>query len=289
MNTGYLFTLINLAVFLDTVLYGIIVPVMPYYATSTGASTTELGVIFAALSAGLLLASVPAGLLCDRYGYRPVMVFGMAGLTISTLIFMMSRSVLLLVIGRLLQGLAAAATWSAGLALVAALYPPRLRGEKMGMVMTSTGLGTIIGPVLGGTLYQFTGYAFPFQITAGAGALLTFLLWSSPLPPKKSTTGHQPPWQELLCNRNIFWGVIITVTSSFGFGMLEPLLPIDLHKRFGLGSAGVGLLFGALSLTFALFQPLFGILSDRLGRKPLIVAGLLGTAVTVPWLVVAPT
>ncbi|MBE3585243.1 MFS transporter [Desulfofundulus thermocisternus] len=289
MNTGYLFTLINLAVFLDTVLYGIIVPVIPYYATSVGASTTELGLIFAALSAGLLLASVPAGLACDRYGYRPVMVLGMAGLTISTLIFIISRSVWLLVISRLLQGIAAAATWSAGLALVAVLYPPRLRGQKMGIVMTSTGLGTIIGPVLGGTLYQFAGYAFPFLVTAGAGALLTLLIWFSPLPKNGTPAGReQLPWQQFLFDRNIFWGVSITVTGSFGFGMLEPLLPIDLQKRFGLGSAGVGLLFGALSLSFALFQPLFGILSDRLGRKPLIVAGLLSTAATVPWLVVAP-
>jgi multidrug resistance protein len=289
MNTGYLFILINLTVFLDTLLYGIIVPVVPYYATTIGASPTMLGVIFAAYSTGLLLASVPAGLACDRYGYRPVMVLGMAGLTISTLIFMISRSDWLLVISRLLQGIAAAATWSAGLALVAALYPPHLRGQKMGIVMTSTGLGTIIGPVLGGTLYQFAGYAFPFLLTAGMGALLSLLLWFSPLPANSAPAARQQLiWQQLLNNRNIFWGVAITITDSFGFGMLEPLLPIDLHKRFGLGSAGVGLLFGALSLSFALFQPLFGILSDRLGRKPLIVAGLLSTAATVPWLVQAP-
>ncbi len=285
----YLFTLINLAVFLDTLFYGIIVPVVPYYTAALGASTIQLGLVFAAFSAGLLLASVPAGLACDRYGYRPVMVFGMAGLTISTFIFMVSHSILLLVISRLLQGVAAAATWSAGLALVAVLYPPHLRGQKMGVVMTSSGLGTIVGPVLGGALYQFAGYVFPFLVAAGAGALLTLLLWFSPLPKDSVCTGRQQlSWQEFLFNRNIFWGMLITVAGSFGFGMLEPLVPVELHKRFGLGSAGVGLLFGALSLSFALSQLLFGVLSDRLGRKPLIVAGLLSTAATVPWLFAAP-
>ncbi|SHF20612.1 Predicted arabinose efflux permease, MFS family [Desulfofundulus australicus DSM 11792] len=290
MPAGYLFLLVNLAVFLDTVLYGIIVPIMPYYATGAGASTTEVGLIFAALSAGLLLASVPAGLACDRYGYRPVMVLGMAGLTATTLLFLISHSVWLMIISRLLQGAAAAATWSAGLALVAVLYPPQLRGQKMGLVMATTGAGTIVGPVLGGTLYQFAGYAFPFLLMAGAGALLTLLLWLSPLPGNNPSPGRENmPWKQFLLDRNIFWGVLVTAAGSFGFGILEPLLPIDLYHRFGLGSAGVGMLFGALSLSYTLFQPLFGVLSDRLGRKPIIIAGLLTTAVTIPWLALAPS
>ncbi len=70
--------------------------------------------------------------------------------------------------------------------------------------------------------------------------------------------------------------------------MIEPLLPLDLEKRFGLNSAGIGLLFGAFSLFLALAQPLFGALSDRLGRKPPLIGGLLGTADVVPWLALAP-
>jgi len=80
------------------------------------------------------------------------------------------------------------------------------------------------------------------------------------------------------------WVLLVITTGSFGLGMIEPLLPLDLEKRFGLNSAGIGLLFGAFSLFLALAQPLFGALSDRLGRKPPLIGGLLGTAVVVPWL-----
>ncbi len=63
---------------------------------------------------------------------------------------------------------------------------------------------------------------------------------------------------------------------------------MDLEKRFGLNSAGIGLLFGVFSLSLAFAEPFFGALSDRLGRKPPLVGGLLCTAVVVPWLALAP-
>ncbi|OAT79338.1 MFS transporter [Desulfotomaculum copahuensis] len=289
-SINYIFLLINLAIYLDTLLYGIIVPVVPYYAGRLGASPGELGVIFAAYAAGLLLAGVPAGMACDRYGYKPVLLPGMIGLTLSTVLFAFSGGVFMLSVSRLLQGISSAATWSAGLALVASLYPAQMRGQKMGLVMTSTGLGTISGPVLGGMLYQYAGYLFPFLLTAVAGAVLSVLLWRCPLPENNTATGKgQQTELKMLRNRNIFWSVAVTVAGSFGFGMLEPLLPLDLNHRFGLTSAGTGLLFGALSMAFTLCQPVFGYLSDRLGRKPLVTGGLLATALTAPWLGRAPT
>lgn len=289
-SINYIFLLINLAISLDTMLYGIIVPVVPYYADRLGASPGELGIIFAAYAAGLLLAGIPMGMACDRYGYKPVLLPGMIGLTLSTVLFAFSDSVFMLSAGRLLQGISSAATWSAGLALVASLYPAQMRGQKMGLVMTSTGLGTITGPVLGGMLYQYAGYFSPFLFTAVAGAGLSVLLWRCPLPENKTTPEEgQKTELKMLRNRNIFWSVAVTVAGSFGYGMLEPLLPVDLNHRFGLTSAGTGLLFGALSMAFTLCQPVFGYLSDRLGRKPLVTGGLLATAITAPWLGQAPT
>jgi len=156
--------------------------------------------------------------------------------------------------------------------------------------MTSTGLGTIAGPVLGGVLYQYTGYLFPFLLTAVVGAVLSVLLWRYPLPKIKSIPGQgRQPGIKMLRDRNILWSVAVTVVGSFGFGLLEPLLPVDLNHRFGLTSAGTGALFGALSLAFALCQPVIGHLSDRWGRKPLLVGGLLATAAIAPWLGKAPT
>ncbi|MBC7324717.1 MAG: MFS transporter, partial [Moorella sp. (in: Bacteria)] len=136
---NHLFVLVNLTIFLDSLLYGIIVPVVPHYATALGASPTQLGVIFAAYSAGLLLFGIPAGIACDRYGYKLPLVLGMAGLTLATVAFAFSGRIWLLAASRLVQGIAGAVTWTAAMALVAAFYPPRLRGQRMGIVMTSSG------------------------------------------------------------------------------------------------------------------------------------------------------
>lgn len=286
----YAFFLVNLAVFLDTLLYGIIVPVIPHYATNLGISTIWLGFIFAAYSAGLLLAGVPSGVICDRFGYRPVMIGGALGLTLATTTFAFAHPAWLLAASRFLQGVAAAATWSAGLALVAILYPPQVRGQKMGLAMASTGLGTILGPPVGGALYQWTGYSVPFLLTAVLGLLLALLLLYGSWPESRpALTRARLSWAGLLSAPNVLLVTAVTLAGSLGYGMLEPTLPLHLHKSFALESAQVGLFFGLFSITYSFCQPLVGALADRLGRKPLIFAGLFCEAALLPWLALAKT
>lgn len=289
-KNAYIFFLLNASVFLDTLLYGIIVPVIPYYSTTLGIETTSLGLMFAFYSAGLLLFSLPAGIACDRFGYKPVLLTGMLGLTISTIAFIPADTFWLLSACRLIQGISGAATWAASLAMAAAMYPPRERGKKMGIMMTFTGMGTIIGPLLGGFMNSYVGYSAPFITTSFASAGLCFFLFFSTLPvtprvPRNNVKNIVP----VLRNRNIAWGIAIIVLSSFGFGMIEPLLPLDLYRRFGVNSAVIGTLFGTLSLSYALSQPIFGILSDRIGRKPPLVWGLVLTSILVPFIGIAPS
>jgi Arabinose efflux permease len=151
------------------VLYGIIVPVVPHYATALGASPAQLGVIFAAYSAGLLLFGIPAGIACDRYGYKPPLVLGMAGLTLATIAFAFSGRVWLLAASRLAQGIAGAVTWTAAMAVVAALYPAHRLGQRMGIMMTSGGIGTIVGPALGGAVLPVCRLRRPFSGCGSGG------------------------------------------------------------------------------------------------------------------------
>lgn len=289
MRTNHIFIMLNMALFVDTLLYGVIVPIVPFYATQLGISTTQLGWVFAAYSLAMLAVSTPLGRAVDAYGYKRVMTGGMVVLTLATSAFMLSRSLPLLLLSRLLQGAAAAATWAAALALVAAIFPSEVKGQKMGLAMTVTGVGTIVGPVFGGFLYQAAGYAAPFVVIIVLGAVLSVLFHFSPLPGKSTAANKEKPnLLALLTHRNIFWAMFISVLGSFGFAMLEPLLPIDLEQRFGVSSAGIGVLFGVLSLTYTVGQPYFGTLSDRIGRKPLILIGLIGTATVMPGLSLAP-
>ncbi|ADG07291.1 MFS transporter [Kyrpidia tusciae] len=276
------------SVFLDTVVYGAIVPIVPLYLAEIGAPGWALGAVFATYSAGLLAGGVPFGLLADRWGRRPVLLLGLAGLVVTTLAFAWSASVWPLILSRLLQGLAAAAIWSAGPALVTDVAPPEWRGRYLSIAMTGTNLGTIVGPVFGGTVAGWFGRSAPFYVIAAAAAVLFFAVFA--LPKGKGIAGEEaPPTRVVLSVPEIRLGAVIITVAAFGYGILEPLLPGDLHARFGLDMAGVGIAFGIMSAAYTAVQPLLGWLADRRDHRSMILAGTLFAAILSPAVALAPT
>jgi multidrug resistance protein len=219
--------MICVAVFLDTLLYGIIVPAVPYYVAWLGTDTAELGIIFAAYSVGVLLTSIPAGILCDRIGHKKVLLLGQAGLGLATAAFILSGSVAALTISRFLQGVASAATWTAGLALATELFPSAERGKKLGLVMSAAGLGTIAGPIFGGVLFDRLGYTYPFVAVAILAGIL--LVWIPSIPVETApgafeahnkAPSSRSPLRDAFKNTNLLWGSVTVATGSFGFGVL---------------------------------------------------------------------
>ncbi len=281
---------VALTIFIDSFVYGIIVPVLPVYVQDLGLSSLELGIIFAVYSLALLLASIPAGLLADRYGRKKIMVLGMFALTLSTVGFAYANTFWTLTIIRLLQGAAAAATWTAGPAIVADQYPPKVRGEKMGLAMVGMNFGFMIGPAVGGFIYDWGGYKMPFLLSgflAGIILLLVIIVLREPSAQEVERTALT--FQDVLNSPAILITAGLVLTASLGFGFLDPLLPGYFYEKFAAGSTVIGLLFGAISLTSIVAQPLFGMLSDKYGRVPLIQIGLAATAAAIPLLIVSPT
>ena len=121
-----------LSLFVDAVGYGLVVPILPMYVYSLGASDFDLGLIFSAFAVVQLFTTVPFGLFSDRYGRKPFMVAGMTLLAASFLYFPFAQSVPALVVCRAVQGLAASAAWSSALALVADTTPGTIRGRSLG-------------------------------------------------------------------------------------------------------------------------------------------------------------
>ncbi|ATY85766.1 hypothetical protein CVV65_13200 [Kyrpidia spormannii] len=276
------------SVFLDTVVYGAIVPIVPLYLAEIGAPGWALGAVFATYSAGLLAGGVPFGLLADRWGRRPVLLLGLAGLVVTTLAFAWSASVWPLILSRLLQGLAAAAIWSAGPALVTDVAPPEWRGRYLSLAMMGTNLGTIVGPVFGGTVAGWFGRSAPFYVIAAAAAVLFFAVFA--LPKGKGIAREEaPPTRVVLSVPEIRLGAVIITVAAFGYGILEPLLPGDLHARFGLDMAGVGIVFGIMSAVYTAVQPVLGWLADRRNHRAMILTGALFAAVLAPTVALAPT
>lgn len=288
-----LYIIINLVIFIDTLLYGIIVPAVPHYAKTFGITETLVGAIFFAYSAGLLLSSVPIGILCDKIGRVKVLIVGAVGLSLATMIYLMAESFYLLMVSRFLQGIASSASWTAGLALVAEIFPSSDRGRKLGLILSSAGVGTIVGPAFGGLLFKYIGYSYPFAIIAViALAPIFFLVRKNKeelLTAEVNCADETSNTMEVLRNRNLLWGAITVGIASFGVGVTDPILPLHLSERFSLSSEGIGMVFAVLGIAYSFSQPMMGSLADKIGRKKVMILGLLLTAVVAPFITLAQT
>ena len=111
------------------------------------------------------------GAMSDRVGRKGPLVSGLVGLTIATLLFAFAETLPALFVARLAQGAADAVTWVVGFALLADLYEPAERGRASGIVMSGASFAFVIGPSLGGWLYEVGGLRLPFLAVAGMSAV----------------------------------------------------------------------------------------------------------------------
>lgn len=197
-SPGFGLLVVCLAVFVDVVAYGVIFPLLPLYSDSFGLDDWGVSLLVSAFALGALPAQPWFGYLSDTSATanpacppggssrkKFIMMFGLVTLGSSTLLYARAKTFGLLVLARVLQGVASACTWSAGLSSLAQIYPPERLGFGMGVVQFVNSLGALLGAPLGGWMYHIGGYEAPFYAVAflclidGAGRLL---LYSDPAP-----------------------------------------------------------------------------------------------------------
>ena len=263
-----------LAFHVDTLLYYLLVPLLPRYARDLDLNPMKVGILFGSYAVALLLATFPVAVLTDRYGRRAPMLWGLAGLAATTLVFAVSKQYWLLLLARSLQGIAGAATWLPGMALLADHFPSEGRGRAMGTAFAAANLGVLLGPPLSGLLDQHLGSSAPFLLGAGLVALdaagRVFLL-----PEVEPVRGPRLPFRQLLSNPIIRLFAGAMALGSALWGLLESTLPLDLDHRFAFSPALIGLCFAAMALAHTFTSPLMGQLSDRIGRVKVLRMGLL--------------
>ncbi len=136
---------VGLAFLTDSLVYAMLPPLLPEYARIHGLNQTELGVLFGSYAGALLLATLPLGTWADRSGRRGPFLGGLVGLGAATVLFAGAGSFALLLLARVFQGVAAAATWVAGMALLADHFPAGQRGKAMSVVFAGANLGMFLG------------------------------------------------------------------------------------------------------------------------------------------------
>jgi MFS family permease len=183
--------------------------------------------------------------------------------------------------------LGGATIYTAGLALLADVYPHERREAAMGAALSATATGTLLGPVVGGALYEWGGYRLPFlaaAIIVIANLVLVFRL-SEPIRP---TPRKRQALFALAFHPELRGVLTAVVVGSTLLSLLEPTLPGDLRLRLESGPASVGLLFGVGTIAFGAAAPVVGLLSNRWGRRTTMGVGVLAAAPTLV-LVALPT
>ena len=273
---------VSIAFLADTVLYYLLVPLLPSYARDLHLSQRGVSLLFGSYAAALLLSTFPLGRLADVVGRRTTMLWGLAGLGTTTLLFALSSSFPLLVAARVLQGVSAAATWTSGLALVADHFPASERGRAMGTVFAFANFGILAGPPLAGYLAERFGPRSPFLAAALLvlldAAARAFLLRDAP----EGARGEPGRVGTLLRDGTVAALAGAMVLGSSIFALLESVLPLDFDSRLGKSPVQIGIAFAVAAATHTVTSPLMGRLSDRVGRKRVIVAGLLATPIVLP-------
>ncbi|KAL2038085.1 hypothetical protein N7G274_009032 [Stereocaulon virgatum] len=164
----FVYTVINLAVFTDAYLYGLIIPILPFALVERVHLHEEevqqwIGLLLAAYGAGLIIGAPIAGWFADRTSSRRVpYLVGLVALAFATLAFSLGHSTVVLFVGRLIQGASSAAVHTVGMAILADTVGQDGIGPAMGFVGMSIALGVVLGPILGGILYHHCGYLAVF-------------------------------------------------------------------------------------------------------------------------------
>ncbi|HET6976741.1 MAG TPA: MFS transporter [Pyrinomonadaceae bacterium] len=277
-------------VFIDLVGFGIVIPVLPFYAEGTAFNATPrtVGLLFASYSIMQLIFSPVLGSLSDKYGRRPVLLFSIIGTGIGFLILGLATTVWMLFLGRILDGITGG-NISTAQAYIADITTEENRAKGMGMIGAAFGLGFIFGPAIGGILSHW-GIHVPFFFAAalsfGNALLLYFRLpetISAGNPAKNSAARgrslrdvvdslKQPRLAFILSIYFLFIVAFSIMTSAFSFYTMF---------RFGYDAQHTGYLFAYVGVIAVIIQGgLIGKLVKRFGELPLVIVGALCFAIS---------
>lgn len=271
---------ILLTVALDLVGFGLVIPLLSFYAESFGASALQVTLLMAIYSLAQFLMAPVWGSLSDRYGRRPVLLFSIGATAAMLVLFALAPNLWILFLARALHG-AAAANISTAQAYVADITTPENRAKGMGLIGASIGLGFTLGPFLGGELAGF-GHRVPILVAAALSAL-NFLWAYARLPESRVPEAASLVHRRTLDPRALITGlthpvvglaIALTFLAVFAFSMMEGTLALVAEHRWAWNEADVGRMLGTVGIIGIVIQGgLLGRLAKRFGESPLVSVG----------------
>jgi len=274
--------IIFLTILVNLIGFGIIIPLLPFYAETFGASPLTIGLLFASFSAAQIFASPVLGHWSDTWGRRPVLILSLIGTVVSFVMLALAHNLAMLFAARIVDGLSGGNITTAR-AYIGDITTEENRAKAFGMLGAAFGLGFIIGPGLGG-LFAHISYTAPIWAAAAITVVATLLAWFwLPETVHRVPAVSGSPWRalrELSGRANLrllftmdflYWGSFAVYQTTFAlFGA----------RRFGFDATHTGYLLAAFGFLGVVVQlGLVGPVVKRLGETRTLTIGLVFTAI----------
>lgn len=261
------------AVAMDLLGFGIIIPLLPLYADSFGATATTIGILFASYSLAQFVLSPVWGRISDRVGRKPVLVVTIVGSAIGSLTLGLAGSLTVLFIGRIIDG-ASGASVAVARAAVADVATPEQRPRLMGLLGAAFGFGFVIGPVVG-SLAALGGPEIPFFLAAAISAANAIATWIRVPESRVVTAAGASSGSIRDLSGTVGRLVVLTFVGITAFGAFEATFSLLAEVRLGLGEAEIGFVFAGLGVLLVATQGgLIGPATRLVGERQLIRVGL---------------
>ena len=251
------------AVLVDLVGFGIVLPVLPFYARDFGADYLQVGLLYAVYSLVQLVMAPLWGRISDRVGRRPVIILGLLGSALAYTIFARADSLAILFVSRVVGGVGGS-TIPVAQAYIADVTPPGRRAGGLGLIGAAFGLGFVIGPALGGILGGLSpgtpaapGYTAAALCLANALAALAWLPESRRPGDRGGVTSRfnlGAALAELARSGQIRLILAGYLCITMAFATLQPTLSLLASERFTMGEREAGYLFALLGIVSVIMQ-----------------------------------
>jgi DHA1 family tetracycline resistance protein-like MFS transporter len=273
---------IFLTILVNLIGFGIIIPLLPFYATTFGASPLVVGFLFASFSLAQLVASPVLGAWSDKWGRRPVLIFSLIGTVVSFVMLAMAQSLAMLFAARIVDGLSGGNITTAR-AYIGDISTEENRAKSFGFLGAAFGLGFIIGPALGG-LFAHISYTAPIWAAAAITVVATLMAWFwLPETVHRVEAVSGSPWKalrELGARANLRRLLAIDFLYWGSFGVYQTTFALFGAHRFGFDATHTGYFLAAFGFLGVLVQVvLVGPIVKRFGEKRTLIIGLLFAAI----------
>lgn len=277
--------ILNLSVVSAFVFLGVslVSPILPQYARTFNIPVALTGWAVSSYAMARVLTDLPAGMVCDRYGRKNLMLVGLAIVVFSSLVAGLAQTYSLLIIGRFLGGLGSSLYITSSTSLLVDISQGGHRGKIMSVYSSLVFMGVSAGPALGGFVAAFYGIQAPFYVYAllSTIGLITIALLHEPM--SENTKEKYVNWwsniKALVSNRSfVLVNFSVFAIYFLGSGSRNTLLPLYASINLGLGLDEIGLLISVAMVATGLTIFPSGWLSDKVGRKIPLMAALFSSA-----------